>query len=92
MSKDEFTELVLDILQELYQHAEPPLNFKPFFNDVTSGKVKDYDKSWYSNHYIPAKKEESIVADMLKGKELNKIEKFSLNMYLLNWSPSNVKK
>lgn len=75
-----------DILQEMYEEAEPPLDF----SDVLENP-DEYPDDWYSQHYLSKEDEQRIFDKHTEGVDLTSSEHLSLTMTCItSLGPTNV--
>lgn len=75
-----------DILQEMYEAAEPGLDW----SDVLENP-DDYGDEWYSQHYLPKEESQEILHKHLDKHPLTEDERSALTWTcILDLGPSNV--
>jgi len=84
-SKEKLGELVFELLQEMYQASEPPLDFLELVKDVTAGE--ECPKDWFMQHEITVAEYERIKEEFFKKHNVTKHEQRYFSMDLLNYSP-----
>jgi len=85
-SRDKLGELFFDMLQEMYQASEPPLDFKEFRRKLEAGEIK-CPKDWYRQHRL-AESEYVVIRDnFYKKHKLTKRERGKFAWELLNYAP-----
>lgn len=79
-------EVVYDILQEVYEEAEPGLDFEDLRENP-----EDYPDDWYSQHYLDEEREREILHKHLEKHDLTEQEESSVTFtVILDMGPSNV--
>jgi hypothetical protein len=73
MNSEELTAVRDDILREMYQEAEPPLDF----DDVLENP-DEYSDDWYRNHTLSSEKQREILNKHFDKHELTGSEITSL--------------
>jgi len=77
-------EIAFDALREIYQEAEPPLDF-----DHALENPDEYGENWYSDHTIQRDTEREILNKHLDKHDLTDRERSSVIMFVtLNYGPS----
>ena len=86
LTEDEYETLWKDILTEMYQEAEPPLDFEEVL-----ASPEDQPEDWFKQHYLPEEKSEEIFDKHVEGVELTDREHTGLVMTcILDLGPTNV--
>lgn len=81
----ELQEIAYDALREMYNEAEPPLNF----DDVLENP-DEYDDDWYTNHYLDSERQREIVDEYCDKHNLSSRERTEVTMTaILNYGPSS---
>ena len=76
-------EIAYDVLREIYEEAEPPLDF----DDVVENP-EDYGEDWYLNHRLHADRQEEILEEHLEKYDLTKREERGVRMtVILDYGP-----
>lgn len=79
-------EVVYDILQEVYEEAEPGLDFEDLRENP-----EDYPDDWYSQHYLDEEREREILEKHLEKHDLTEREESQITFtVILDMGPSNV--
>lgn len=74
------------IMQEMYEEAEPGLDFSDLVENPD-----EYPDDWYSQHYLSDERQEEIFDKHVEQHDLSKREHSALVMEcILNLGPSNV--
>lgn len=77
--------IAFDALREMYQEAEPPLDF-----DHAIENPDKYEDNWYSNHELCPERQKEIVEKHCEGKNLTSSEHTTVVMTaILNYGPKN---
>lgn len=84
-SKEKLGELVFELLQEMYQASEPPMDFLKLVKDVKAGE--ECQKDWFKQHEITEEDYENIKKEFFKKHKVTKRERRYFSMDLLNYSP-----
>ena len=84
-SKKKLGELVLELLHELYQDSEPPLDFLEFHKKVE--ETGECEKDWFMQHEISEADYVRIRDAFYKKHKLTKRERKAFAWELLNYSP-----
>jgi len=86
MTMDDLQELAYDILREMYDEAEPGLDW-----DDLRENPDEYPDDWYSQHYLSDERQREIFDKHVEGETLTDDEHTSLVMTcILDLGPSNV--
>ena len=73
-------------LEEMYEQAEPGLDFE----DVLENP-EEYPEDWYDQHYLSREEQKSIVERMVEAHDLNQREKTALEtICILDLGPTSV--
>lgn len=81
-------EIAFNALREMYQEAEPPLDF----DDALENPDK-YGDEWYSEHYLDGDRQSEILSKHCEGENLTGSEHTSITMTaILHYGPSSIKK
>jgi len=76
-------EIAYDALREIYQEAEPGLDF-----DDALENPEDYEEDWFLNHRLHADRQEEILEKHLDKHNLSKREKLAVRMtVILDYGP-----
>ncbi|AGM11532.1 hypothetical protein M199_gp134 [Halogranum tailed virus 1] len=79
-------QIAIDILNEMYEQAEPGLDF-----DDLRENPDEYPDDWYSRHYLSDEESERILEKHMEQYDLTESERSSLRWEcILNKGPSNV--
>ena len=80
---DELWDICVDILNEVYEEAEPGLDF-----DDVNENPDDYPDDWYEQHVIDKEVEKEIVKKHCDKHDLNSRERTQINMTaILSYGP-----
>jgi len=73
-------------LQEMYERAEPGLDFEDVLKNT-----KEYPENWYDQHYLSIEEQNAIVQRKVEEHDLNQKEKTALEtICILDLGPSSV--
>jgi hypothetical protein len=86
-SDEKLWNIFLELLDELYKNATPPLKFKKFYEDVESEKIK-CPKEWFMKHKISEEDTEKIEIKIRKKYKLTQREWDKMAMSRLNYYPA----
>ncbi len=71
---------VIDILNQMYEEATPPMDFEHAWNNP-----EEYQDDWFLEHVLSRERQEAIVKSYTI--RLSKRDKAQVNMAIFNWSP-----
>lgn len=86
MKRNKIRECYLRILSEMYNKAEPPLDFMEIWIDYELHDIQP-EKEWYEKHFLDMEKQDEIYEKHIKNYKFTKREKGGVKMALLNWAP-----
>lgn len=76
-------EVAFDALREIYEEAEPPLDF-----DDALENPEDYEEDWFLNHELHSDRQEEILNKHLEKHNLSDREEMSVTMtVILDYGP-----
>jgi hypothetical protein len=85
-SDEKLWEVCLDILQELYAAATPPLDFR---KEMEAGNLKRPD--WFMEHVLDEKSQSVIVDKHLAANKCNAHDRRKVDMAMLDYAPKFAK-
>lgn len=85
-SDKKLMEIAWEMLDRMYNEAEPALDFKKFREEILSGK-KDCSPQWYLSHEISIEKYEEIIKDIKKARRVTGTEWRKITWVILDYSP-----
>lgn len=74
--------IILDILRQMYLEASPSLNLDEAMESELTKEI-----GWYSNSFLPQKRQDEILEEHLKGKRLTKLSKSAIKNNVHNYAP-----
>ncbi len=78
-------EIAFNALRQMYQEAEPPLDF----DDVLENP-NEYGDDWYNNHYLDGDRQSEIVSEHCDGENLTGSQHTAILMTaILNYGPKS---
>ena len=81
MRRDNLSDMVWNILQDMYAEADPPMDFKV---ECAADRLHG---EWYARHVLSEERQQAIVKKHVDRKRLNRLDQSALGMAMLNWSP-----
>lgn len=85
MSKEKVIRLFNECMNELYMNSTPSITW----NEIKE-QYKDSDRRFWEEHYLNESRYDEIVESYRK--KIPKMYHFDLDFFLLNYSPTSVKK
>lgn len=87
-SKKYLWEICMNIYQQMYREADPPLDFRQAIKDGITA-----EKNWFLKYYLPTKRQQEIVDFWCKKHKCSKIERKAIEYEIwLGSSPNGIKK
>lgn len=86
-TEEEIWEIAKAALVEMYQEAEPPLDF-----EEALANAEGMEHRWYTNYYLSTERQQEIVERYCDEHNLNKSERSTVTwIAILHYGPSSVK-
>lgn len=83
MADKDLQEISFDILREIYDEAEPGIDF-----DDALENPEDYEEGWFSNHYLADARQREILNEHCDQYDLSDSEQSSIVWtVILNYGP-----
>jgi hypothetical protein len=74
------TDVAYDAIREIYDEAEPGLDFDEVLNDPD-----EFDDDWYSQHYLPDERQREILNKHLDKHDLSDKQESSVTITVILW-------
>lgn len=82
MDRKKLKQRVLDILNQMYEEADPPMDFQHAWEHP-----EEYEEGWYLEHVLSEERQLEIIKS--KTKWMRAFDKRMVDMAILNWSPKH---
>ena len=84
---DTLHEIATEILTEMYDKAEPPLDYQ-----AVQENPGEFDEDWYLNHYLPQDTQQEILNNYLNQYDLTEKEQSEIRMFCTLYNGPTTKK